>query len=91
MDKTSMMVEAARLVEFLTTNQLVQSKGITDKLTQDVLVTVRNEVGGDPAKMESNQLWPLYILLIRIKNSIMAGDRQCAAALAKSVLLEVKK
>jgi len=91
MDKTEMMVEAARLVEHLTSNQLVQAKGITDRLTQDVLVTIRREVGGDPAKMELNPLWPLYILLIRVKNSIMAGDRQCAAAISKNLLLEVKR
>lgn len=91
MDKTGMMVETARLVEHLTQNQLVQAKGITDKLTQDVLVTIRQDSGGDPSKTELHQLWPLYILLIRIKNSIMAGDRECASGLAKNVLSEVKK
>ena len=91
MDKTGMMAEATRVVEHLGNNQLVQAKSITDKLTQFVIVTIKKDSGDDASKTELHPLWPLYILLIRIKNAIMAGDRKVAADLSGALLSEVKK
>lgn len=91
MNSTDMMAEAVRLVEHAELNQLVQAKGITDRLSQDILVATNKAAKNDPSAVEKQPYWPLYVLLVRIRNAIMAGDKDSTVALAKTLSKEIQK
>ena len=91
MDNTTTLAEATMLFEHLLKNQLVQSKGITDRLMQDILVKIKKDCGDDSAKTEFHPFWSSYVLLVRVRNAIMAGDQNSAVGISRQLIGGLKK